>query len=87
MTSMRASASSAAQRSLQVHRRQFFLRHLVHAHSARMKGEAFGADALAGPQHRGDFGFHRRIGVGHDLLDAKWLLHSKHLEFELIETA
>jgi len=54
-----------------VHGLQFFLRHLVHAHAAGMKGEALRMLRLAGAQHGRDLRFHRGVGTRHDLADAE----------------
>ncbi|MOA43716.1 hypothetical protein D3C78_1658940 [compost metagenome] len=55
---------------LGVHRGQFFLLHLLHAHAAGMEGEPLGADRLARVEHRRNFGFHGGVRTRHDLADA-----------------
>ncbi|MNC44736.1 hypothetical protein D3C75_936540 [compost metagenome] len=55
---------------LGVHRGQFFLLHLLHAHAAGMEGEPLGADRLACVEHRRNFGFHGGVRTRHDLADA-----------------
>jgi hypothetical protein len=54
-----------------VHGLELVLGHLLHPHAARMKGEALGLDAFAGPEHRRDFGFHGGVRARDDLADAE----------------
>ena len=54
-----------------VHRLQFLLHHLLHAHAARVEGKALRRDLLAGQQHGRDLGFHRRVRRGDDLADTE----------------
>src|SRR5207245_3513631 len=50
--------------------REFLPGYVVHAHAARMEGEALRSDARTRVQHGRNFGFHRGVRARYDLADA-----------------
>ncbi|MNG13233.1 hypothetical protein D3C84_969000 [compost metagenome] len=58
--------------AVDVHFLQLFGADVHHAHARRVKGKMlFGKQFVARSQHGRDFGFHRCVGAGDDLADAK----------------
>ena len=70
MTSTAASDScKRAPVRLRVHRDQFLLGHVLHAHPRRMEGEALGENLLPRPEQSRNLGLHRDVRTRDDLPD------------------